>query len=335
VRLWDDTVSDLPLDVYRKGERDQIETPPVLVEPADGTPTHEFLYSVMVSLLLRGNAFAIVTARSGAGLLPSQLELIHPDRVGVQVQEDGSIVYRVLGREIDRTDVWHVRSYTMPGQVLGLSPVEYARQSIGLGLGVEEFAAQFFGDGATPTGLLTTSDAVSQDQVNRLSEVWHSARSRRRGTAVLTGGVTWQPIQIAPEESQFLGAAKFNVAQIARVFGVPPEMIGGESGQSLTYATVEGRALDFLKYSVTPWLVRLETALGRLIPSRQFCKFNVDALLRSTTKERFDAYKVALDAGFMTTDEVRALEDLPPLSPSQAPASGNGSGTPTDTVAVA
>jgi HK97 family phage portal protein len=337
VRLLSDTVSTLPLDVYRRGERDPIATPPVLVEPAAGTPTHEFLYSVMVSLLLRGNAFGLVTARSGAGMLPSQIELVHPDKVGVQVHEDGSIVYRVLGREIDRTDVWHVRAYTMPGQVLGLSPVEYSRQSIGLGLAVEEFAGQFFGDGATPTGLLTTSDTVNEDLIKKLSEVWHSARSRRRGTAVLTGGVTWQPIQIAPEESQFLGAAKFNVAQIARVFGVPPEMIGAEAGNSLTYANVEGRAIDFLRYSLNPWLVRLEAALGRLIPSRQFVKFNTGGMLRADTKSRYEAHEIALRAGFLTVDEVRELEDRPPLPGGDTPPapSGNGAGTPAETVTVA
>jgi HK97 family phage portal protein len=337
VRLLSDTVSTLPVDVYRKGERGPITTPPVLVEPAAGQPLHEWLYACMVSLLLRGNFFAVVTARSGPGMLPGQLEPVHPDKVGVQVNEDGTVTYRVLGRELPREDVFHIRAYVMPGQILGLSPVEYARQSIGLGLAAEQFGGQFFGDGATPTGLLTTSDVVNPDQVQLLSEMWHSARSRRRGTAVLTGGVQWQPIQIAPNESQFLDSQRFTVNQVARVFGVPASMVGGQEDNSLTYATTESRAIDFLRYSLNPWLVRLEAALGRLLPRTMTVKFNADGLLRSTTKERYEAHAIALKSGFLSVNEVRELEDLPPVPGGETPPapSGNGSGVPQDTVTVA
>ena len=322
VRLLADTVSTLPVDCYRRGEREPIATPPILVEPAAGQPLHEFAYSVMVSLLLRGNAYGLVTARSGATMLPSQVELVHPDKVSVQVDEDGTVRYRLLGRDVDRADIWHVKAFTMPGTVLGLSPVEYARQSIGLGLGAEKFGSQFFGDGATPSGVLTTPDRLNREQVEMLSDNWKTAHHNKRTPAILAGDLTWQSITVAPEESQFVETMKLNVAQVARVFGVPPEMIGAEAGNALTYSNVEGRAIDFLRYSLNPWLVRLEAALSRLLPSRQYVKFNPNALLRSDTKTRYEAHEIALRAGFLSVDEVRDLEDRPPLPPRDNPDPG-------------
>jgi HK97 family phage portal protein len=337
VRLLADTVSTLPIDVYRRGEREPIATPPILVEPAAGQPIHEWLYSLMVSLLLRGNAYGVITARQGATMLPAQTELIHPDKVGVLVNDDGQVLYRILGRVVDRADVFHAKAFTMPGAVAGLSPVEYARQAIGLGVAAEKYGARFFGDDCTPSGLLTTADRLTVDQVRELAERWNDAHRNTRTPAVLSGDLKFSPISVSPEESQFLETAKFNLAQICRVYGVPVEMVSGESGNSLTYANVEGRLLDFLKFSLNPWLVRLENALGRLLPSRQFVKFNTGGLLKADTATRYAAHKIALDAGFMTVNEVRELEDRPPLPGGDTPPapSGNGNGTVTKIGAVA
>jgi HK97 family phage portal protein len=339
VRLLADTVSTLPVDVFRRGEREALATTPlILVEPAAGSPIHEHLYSVMVSLLLRGNAYGVVTARQGATLLPTQVELVNPDAVSVQVLEDGRLLYRVNGKEIDREDVWHVKAFTMPGSVMGLSPVEYARQAIGLGLAAEEFGARFFGDGATPSGLLTTDLPIDENQAKLAQKRWEKFNGdRKRRTAFLGEKLRWQQISIRPDESQFVETMKFNVAQIARVFGVPASMIGGEEDNSLTYATVESRAMDFLRYSLNPWLVRIEHALGRLLPRNQFVKFNTGGMLRADTKTRYETYEIALRSGALTVDEVRELEDRPPLPRAGAPAgaNGNGSGVPAETAVVA
>ena len=310
VRLLADTVSTLPVDVYRGTQN--LPLPPLLVTPAAGQPRHDWLYQVMVSLLLRGNAYGVVTARSGAALRPAQIELANPDRVVVERRE-GRVTYRIGGVAYDPEDVWHVRAYPVPGEALGLSPVEYARQAIGLGLAAEKFGAQFFGDGATPSGVLTTTQGLSQIQAEAVATSWRQAHADRRKVAVLSNGLQFTPIAIAPEESQFIETQRFTVAQIARVFGVPPEMVGSDAGNSLTYSNVESRALDFLRYSVQPWLIRLETALSGVLPRDQFVRFNAGGLLRATTKDRYEAHEVALRAGFLTINEVRALEDLPPL----------------------
>jgi HK97 family phage portal protein len=316
-----DTISTMPIDVYRTGQQKPIPTPPVLVEPAAGQPRHDWLYQVVVSAMLRGNATGITTARSGATLLPAQVELVHPDRVMVTATPSGA-EYRIAGRSYAREDVWHFRAYPMPGILCGLSPIEYARQAIGLGIAAEKFGAQFFGEGAMPTGVLKLTGNPTPNQMKEIRDSWQRHQGNHRLPGVLLNG-DYQQISVAPNESQFLETQRFTVSQIARIFGVPPEMVGGETGNSMTYANVESRALDFLRYSVQPWLVRLETALSALLPRNQYVKFNPDALLRSTTTERYAAHQVGIDAGFLTVNEVRAMEDLPPLAaPPPPPAEG-------------
>jgi HK97 family phage portal protein len=142
--------------------------------------------------------------------------------------------------------------------------------------------------------------------------MWHayfSNRTERRRAAVLADGFKFQPVSVRPEESQFLDTQKFAVAQICRVYGLPPEMIAAEAGNSLTYANVEQRSLDFLTYAINPWLVRLEAALTDLVPRGQYVKFNAGGLLRTDLKSRYESYEIGLRAGFLTVDEVRELED--------------------------
>ncbi len=294
VRLLADTVSTLPVDVYRGGE--QIDTPRLLLEPASGQPAQEFLYSVMASLLLRGNVFGLITARSGPGLWPSQCELCHPDRVGISADPNtGAITYRIGGREYGRADVWHVRAFTLPGVALGLSPIDYQRQTVGVGLAAQVFGADYFASGGVPLGQIILDDDASLPPVDvadnnpgdAILDSWARLPRRRAGLMV---GMKFEPISVSPEESQFLATQAANVAAIARIYGVPVEMIVGEAGNSLTYANTEARALDYVRYSLTPWIVRLETALGRLLPAPQRVKLNADALLRGTTTERFAAY---------------------------------------------
>jgi len=323
VRLLSDAVSTLPLDVFRNDE--EIGLPALLASPAAGWSLVEWVYAIMQSLLLRGNAYGLITARSGPRLTPAQVELVNPDNMTVMVDPDGRVSYRFKGRQLDPEDVWHVRAFVTAGSPVGLSPIAYAQETIGLGLSTQRFGRQFFTEGASPSGILSipTGTAMSQERVQAIKEMLRVATRGKRDPLIVTGtaDTKWQSISIAPNESQFVESRRLGVAEIARTFGVPPEMIGGEAGGSLTYATVEGRALDFVKFSLTPWIVRLEKAISDLLPRGQTVKFNVNALLRGTTKERYDAHKVALDAGFMTVDEVRQLEDLPPLAPgaSQGP----------------
>jgi HK97 family phage portal protein len=314
VRLLADSVSTLPLHVYRGDDRDPIPTPPLLQRPsADFPELADWLWAIMASLLLRGNAWGVVTGRSGSTLLPSQVDLVHPDRVAVTTKE-GRRVVRIGGERYHREDLFHVKAYPWPGQLEGLSPIAYARESIGLGLGAEKYAAQFFGDAAIPSGVLTSDQHIGQQQAEQLKARWKQRHTGKRDIAVLGDGARFQPIAIAPDEAQFLGASKANVATICRFYGIPPEMMGGETAGHEAYTSPEMRSTDLLVWSLRPWLYRVERAVSGLLPSTQKARFNPGGLVRATLLDRYQAHKLGIEAGWLLRSEVRELEDRPPIA---------------------
>jgi HK97 family phage portal protein len=314
VRLLADSVSTLPLHIYRGDDRDPIPIPLLLQRPsADFPELADWLWAIMASLLLRGNAWGVVTGRSGSTLLPSQVDLVHPDRVAITTEE-GRRVVRIGGERYDREDLFHVKAYPWPGQLEGLSPIAYARESIGLGLGAEKYAAQFFGDAAIPSGVLTSDQHIGQQQADQLKARWKQRHDRKRDIAVLGDGARFQPIAIAPDEAQFLGASKANVATICRFYGIPPEMMGGETAGHEAYTSPEMRSTDLLVWSLRPWLYRVERAVSGLLPSTQKARFNPGGLVRATLLDRYQAHKLGIEAGWLLRSEVRELEDRPPIA---------------------
>jgi HK97 family phage portal protein len=313
VGLLADSVSTLPVDVFRDGSRDPIPTPPLLQRPsADFPELSDWLWAVMASLLLRGNAWGVITDRAGPGLLPAQVDLVDPD--AVSVSNDGRWVVPIGGQEQDRADLFHCRAYPWPGKLEGLSPIAYARESIGLGIAAEKYGARFFGDSGIPSGYLYSEREIrGQESIDKLKAEWNNAHKGRRGTAVLAG-VKYQNLSIAPEEAQFLGTIKANAAAICRIFRVPAGMMAGvELAGREDYSSPEQRATDFLTFTLRPWLHRVERAVSRLLPSTQVAKFNAGGMVRATLLDRYQAHKLAIEGGWLTRNEIRALEDRPPL----------------------
>ena len=314
VRLLADSVSTLPLHVYRGDDRDPIPTPPLLQRPsADFPELADWLWACMASLLLRGNAWGLVTDRRGAGLLPSQVDLIHPDRVAVTTGKDGLRVIRIGGVEQNPADVFHAKAYPWPGQLEGLSPIQYAAESIGLGLGSERWAAKFFRDNAIPSGALTTDQRITAKQAKELQVLWDARHQGQRRTAVLGDGARFQPITVSPVDAALLESQRFNVETIARVFGVPSEMVNGPTAGHEAYSSPEMRSTDFLTYSLRPWLARIERAVSGLLPSTQKARFNAGGMARATLLDRYTAHKLGIEASWLLPSEVRALEDRPPI----------------------
>jgi HK97 family phage portal protein len=313
VDLIGSTISTLPLAAYRRGDPNPLpDLPPILRQPSATMGTADFLWAVLQCLLVRGNAYGEIVDRAGAGLLPAQVELLDPNRV--QVTANGAVQYRVDGQERDPASIWHVKAFTTAGSVEGLSPIAHARQAVGLGVAAEKYAAKFFGESAIPSGVLTSDQDIKQDRAEQLKARWKQAHTGHRDIAVLGQGARFQAVTIPPEQAQFLESTRANVATIARYFGVQPELIGGESGGSLTYANVEQRALDFLTFGLRPWLVRLEVALSALLSSTTTVKFNAAALVRTDLLTRYQAHESAIRAGWKLRSEVRELEDLPPIA---------------------
>lgn len=317
VRLRADLISTLPIKVLRdvQGNAVNVTTPPVLVTPGgDDVDIVDWLYMSQVSLDLRGNSFGVIVSRDGLGY-PSQIELQHPDNCGVRKGKEGRPEYRVNGSTLDANEVWHERAFRFPGSLVGLSPITYAAVSLGVALAAEQFGADWFADGAHPSSVLMTPDGVDQEKAKVAKAKFLAAIRGSREPVVLGAGLKYQPIQVAANESQFLDTQKWSVPQIARLFGIQPEIIGGggEGGSSVTYANREQRNMDFLTFGFGPTIARRQTALTRLTPKPQYVRLNPGALLRTDLKGRYDAYKVGLDSQFLGTAEIRKLEDMPEL----------------------
>jgi HK97 family phage portal protein len=313
VRLLADSVSTLPLQVFRDDDRDPLPLPRLLQRPsADHPELSDWLWAVMASLLLRGNAWGLVTDR--AGVLPSQVDLLDPDRIGVQEDRDAPPVIRLDGAEVDRGELWHVKAYPVAGSILGMSPIAYAREAIGLGIAAEQYGAKFFGDAAIPSGVLATDERLNREQASELKERWRESHGGRRDIAVLGNGAKFQAVTIAPDEAQFIETQRFNVATICRLYGVAPEMMGGETAGHEAYTSPEMRGTDFLTFTLRPWLLRVERAVSGLLPRSQAAKFNAGGFVRATLRDRYEAHKLGIDAGWLLRSEVRELEDRAPVA---------------------
>ncbi|MEV0149093.1 MULTISPECIES: phage portal protein [unclassified Nonomuraea] len=322
VTLLAGTASMLPLDVFSGDGPDKRErTPPRwLADPAgDGNGLDDWLWQWMFSWLLRGNVVGLIGERDPRTGSPTQIVLQHPDEVSMwRDSRDGEIRVRIAGQEVDLAKVWHRRVYPVPGRLLGMSPIAHHALTIGVGISALRFGAQWFEEGAHPTGILSSEANLEQADAATAKQRFLAAIQGRREPVVLGKGWSYQPIQIAPGESQFLETNNFTAAECCRIYGPGiAEILGYETGGSLTYQNIEQRNLQLLIYALDPWLTRIERVVSRLLPRPQYAKFNRAALLRTDLLTRYRAYQIAIRNRFGTPDEARELEDRPPLTPEQ------------------
>lgn len=332
VALISNSVSIMPcfaLQDDSNGIAMRMDTQPnLLTKPYPFTTLSEWVHMIMLSLLLRGNAFGIVT-RTANGY-PVEILLLNPDKVQLRKGPPGSsfITYRVSndsGAYADYTPygsggsnaaMWHVRGMTMPGSASGLSPITYAAMTLGVDLKSRKFADDYFGDTQIPKAVLTTDQPVDQSQAEIIKQRVTSAMTGRK-PLVLGQGVQFQALTIKPEESQFLATQMFSIAQVCRFYLVPPEMVGGEAGHSMTYSNREQRSLDFLTYCVQFWLKRLEDSLGLIMPDPVMVQFDTNALLRTDAETTAAVHIQNIAAKVKTPTEVRAEMGMPAMTQEQ------------------
>ncbi|MFD5425217.1 phage portal protein [Streptomyces sp. NPDC127084] len=319
VRILADSIASLPVQTYRKNgaSREMLTfVPSLLFQPAARDNLFEWLHKLVVSLGLRGNAYGLITQRDAFGF-PTSIEWLNPDDVWVDELRPTMPVFYWQGHEVARELIVHIPWVVLPGKVVGLSPISHFARTIGVGLSATEYGLSWFDNGGTPPSVLKNSaKTVTPDDSAEISDRL-SARIRSRKPLVLGSDWDFTALQVNPEESQFIETMRLNASQIAAIYGVPPEMVGGDSGGSMTYANVEQNAINFANFTLRPWLSRIETKLSALMPGREFVKFNVDAMIRVDLMTRYQAHSIALTGGWRNRDEVRALEDLPPLPDGQ------------------
>ena len=330
VRVLSEAVAELPLHLYRytdKGSKEKAINHPLYFllhdEPNPEMTSFVFRETLMTHLLLWGNAYAQVI-RNGKGEVIALYPLM-PDRMTVDRDDKGRLYYEYRKSNDDAPtmkdgtvvlspyDVLHIPGLGFDGLV-GYSPIAMAKNAIGLSIAAEEYGSKFYANGAAPSGVLEHPGVLKDPEKVRNS--WNSAfggSSNSHKVAVLEEGLKYTPISISPNEAQFLETRKFQIDEIARIFRVPPHMIGDL--EHATFSNIEEQSLEFVKYTLDPWLTRWEQSMQRSLFNEDekkalFIKFNVDGLLRGDYESRMNGYAIGIQNGFMSPNDIRELENM-------------------------
>lgn len=330
VRILSEAIAGLPLHMYKYGENGSkikaVEHPLYLLlhdEPNTEMTSFVFRETMMTHLLLWGNAYAQII-RNGRGDIVALYPLM-PNRMTVDRDENGHLYYSYL---VSNSDAPTLNGHTVvlpPEQVLhipglgfdglvGYSPIAMAKNAIGMSMACEEYGAKFFANGAAPGGVLEHPGVVKDPE--RIRQSWQATFGGSQNAnkiAVLEEGMKYTPISISPEQSQFLETRKFQIDEIARIFRIPPHMIGDLEKSS--FSNIEQQSLEFVKYTLDPWVCRWEQAMNRRLlrpeeKNKYFFKFNVDGLLRGDYQSRMQGYAVGRQNGWMSANDIRELENL-------------------------
>ena len=326
VRVIAETIASLPLHIYEAtdaGSRKANEHPLYrLLHDEPNTEMTSFIWrEVMLShLLLWGNSYCQIL-RSGRSRIVGLYPLL-PDHMAVDRDTKGKLTYTYTTSEgrmeqLNPEDVLHIPGLGFDG-VMGYSPIALERAAIGLGIAAEEYGSKFFQNGARPSGILTHPNTVKDPASLRAS--WNAAyggSGNASRVAVLEEGMTFVPLSMPNNEAQFLETRKFQVTEICRIFRVPPHMIGDL--ERATFSNIESQNISFAVHTIRPWLVRIEQAINKtLIPEnekdRYYAQFNIDGLMRGDYKSRMEGYAIARQNGWMSANDIRALENLNPIS---------------------
>lgn len=325
VRVLGETVASLPLHVYRRlpdGKERATDHPLEKIlnrQPNDWQTSFEFREMLMGHLTLRGNAYCeIIPGEAGS---VTQLWPLHPDRVTVERLTNMRLRYAVRDgsgepRYLRQDQVFHVRNMTGDG-VLGMTPITMAREAIGLAMATEQYGGSLFKNRAMPGVILEHPGRLRPEASAVIRESWeqiHAGPTNAHRTAVLDEGMKAHVLGMTSHDAEFLENRKFQVVEIARVFRVPPHMIGDL--EKATFSNIEQQSIDFVVHTIRPWLVRWEQAIQRDLVAddeNYFCEYNVDGLLRGDSISRGQYYNTMFNIGAFSINDIRAKENLNPV----------------------
>lgn len=330
VRILSESIAGLPLHMYRyedDGSKTKAVEHPLYHllhdEPNPEMTSFIFRETLMSHLLLWGNAYAQII-RNGKGDIIALYPLM-PNRMKVERDTKGQLYYEYQTMkedaptmkgavyQLDPSEVLHVPGLGFDGLV-GYSPIAMAKNAIGLAIAAEEYGSKFYANGAAPSGVLEHPNVLKDPA--KIRDSWNAAfggSSNSHRLAVLEEGMKYTPISISPNEAQFLETRKFQINEIARIFRVPPHMVGDLEKSS--FSNIEQQSLEFVKYTLNPWVCRWEQALQRALldddeKGKYFFRFNVEGLLRGDYQSRMNGYATARQNGWMSANDIRELENL-------------------------
>lgn len=332
VGLIGGAIASLPLPIYKRTEsgRQRVDHDIwwLLNEQPCACMSAAVMWEYLIwSLLLHGDAFAVIKRASRLSPIIAEIEPVHPQSVTVQ-EVNERLVYTIIDSDqtlvLDQDDVLHIPGLGFDG-ARGLSPLRYAaRQTFGLALAAEEYSARFFSNGARPDYVITTETKMDADQQKLFRESWMARYSGTKNAhipAILSGGnADVKALNLSPEEAQLMATRNFQATDIARIFGVPPHMIGITDKSTSWGSGIEQQSIGFVKYTLQRHLVKIEQEINRKVFRRSlqlFAEFNTAGLERGDTKARNESYRIAAgragEPGWMTINEIRKLENLPPI----------------------
>lgn len=307
------SVMQLSLDAYRNDA--VIEPrPSILAQPDVDESRAAFLEKTSLCLVLNGNFFWRIF-RDSQGRVTG-LRVLNPHDVTIQVDSEGNVTgYKLANRAeaFTRREVYHGSLMRVPGDPRGRGPIQAAQAELRGAVDGRDYGANFFQDAGVPSGVLSSDQPLNAEQAKLLSTQWTETRGGTRGTAVLGGGYSYSPVYLSPEDAQWIEARSFDVTAIARLFGVPAHlMLAAIDGSSMTYSNVAQAWVEFNKFTLARYVIEIESAFSAVMPRGTDVTFNLEALLRPDVVTRYLMHQQALQAGFLSINEVRAIENLTP-----------------------
>ena len=327
VSLISDSIATMPVKTFRK-TKDHREptTPPAFLDAINGMPNPEtdsftWLHRTINSLCLYGNSYWLITARDRNGF-PSEVFNLHPDDVQIK-RKNGKAIYTFNGKENftrfttfnPAGEIIHIKNFEQ-GSDLGLSPIEAGSEAIGSALAQDEFSGSFFKNGAVLSGVIEMDSTPSEEQLRIFKQSFnrkHQGSHKAHNIGILTEGSKWRPLSLNHEQMQFLQSRKYTKSEICGLFRVPAYMIGDLSETTKLGSSIEEQNRVFYELTLLPYINRVETALTMMLPRNQFARIDVSGLLRANIKARYESYNLGRNAGFLSVNEIRAKEDLPPV----------------------
>lgn len=319
VRLIADSIATLPVDAFvrRDGERVPLQPKPVWVDQPEvdrSVGRSDFYQSVLFSLILSGNAYVRILRIDG---MPAGFRVLDPMRVRPRVDSRGFVEFVFDNSTIlSAEDVLHLTDIRRPGAIEGMSRVNELKDVLGISRALDEYSARYFGQGTVSSGIINVPGDLTQEQADRLKEQFEkNSRGMRNAHRpnVLSGGAKYEKISADASEAQLSEARQFAVAEVARIFKVQPVMLGITDVGAMSQASVEQQHIQFVTITLRPYVHKLEEAFSRLLPGEGFLRFNMDGLLRGDLQSRYTAYSVGTQAGFLSINDIRRREDLPPV----------------------
>lgn len=325
VNLIADGVSSLPVATYKKsdGYPERVTSPEIITNPSPwGISDNDWRREVLVSWLTAGNFFGDVVERDEFAR-PTKIEPLDPFTVTV-VEDPNTfkLTYSVAGKKVEDPDrIIHRPGLLLPGSRIGVTPLGYAAKQIALGLNAQKYAQDYYTRGVKTNALITVPGNPDEQKAERIKRKFIDSAQVAHEPVVMFDGASITPLNINASDTLFLETINASGQDTARFFLMPPEMIGLDGGNSMTYSNIESRSRHLLNYTYNPWIIRLEKFQTSLIPGDLYVKANRDAALAIDTSTRYNAHQTAIRAGFKTVNEVRAQEELPPTT------DGNGDTT--------